>query len=82
VPIHKEAWIDLKPKREVLSKDKKKIENQEKKGNRRPKAKESVCQRLSLVPTLGHPVRLENRKGRCGQRTQQKKKKIENQKKS
>ena len=57
--------------------------------NRKPRKKEQKAKILgkclsgviASAHSWGHPDRLENRQGRCGQGTQQKKKKIENQEK-
>ncbi len=57
--------------------------------NRKPREKEQKAKILGKCLSVviasahswGHPDRLENRKGRCGQGTQQNKRKIENQEK-
>ena len=60
---------------------KRKIENQEKKEQKAKILGKCLSGVIASAHSWGHLDRLENRKGRCGQGTQQKKKKIENQEK-
>ena len=65
------------------------MDTTKKEGNRKQRKKGSEGQNLRKLsvmgycncPFIGHPEKIENRKGRSGRWTQQKKKKIENQEK-
>ena len=50
MPIHRDTHIDLKTEKGGVAKGHKKKQKPREKRNRRPVAKESICQGLSPVP--------------------------------